>query len=166
MENLHPSNVFVSNAKNGDVLITDVGLSHLKGLQQSQLSVHTEFTAPEVLLRWEQGANFLVSTPEAESPDVGSFTAMNDPESADIWSLGMLTKYLATGNTNPNLKPLTLKGTPYSSELVDFLFRCLQEVPSRRCKASILLKHVFITKRKFKIHDLDGSFQYKPDNEV
>jgi hypothetical protein len=35
MENLHPNNVFVSNENNGAVLITDVGISHLKGLQAS-----------------------------------------------------------------------------------------------------------------------------------
>lgn len=78
----------------------------------------------------------------------------------------MITKFLATGNTMPQLRPLTLKGTPYSNELLDFIIRTIQEVPSRRCKASDLLKHPFITKRKFKIHDLDGSSEYKSDREI
>ena len=39
-------------------------------------------------------------------------------------------------------------------------------MPSRRRKAADLLKHAFITKRKFKIHDLDGSSDYKSDPEV
>lgn len=47
MNNLHPNNVFVSNQNDGEILITDVGLNQLEGLQASKLSVHTPFIAPE-----------------------------------------------------------------------------------------------------------------------
>jgi hypothetical protein len=49
----------------------------LHGLQPSQLSVHKEFTAPEILQSGEQGQNFLVSTPENEEPD--QISSFNDP---------------------------------------------------------------------------------------
>lgn len=64
------------------------------------------------------------------------------------------------------IRAVNMKGTHHSKELLDFLLRTLQEVPSRRSKASDLLKHPFITKRKFKIHDLDGSYDYKSDRKI
>ena len=165
MQNLHPNNVFVSNGNNGDILITDVGFGQIKGQARPELSVHNDFLAPE--LSNPKQSNYDITSAISEPTDqVMNFAYMNDPEAVDIWSLGIIVKFLATGNTSPILKPMCQKGTPYSSELVDFLQRTLCESPGRRMVASRLLKHPFITKRRDKIHDLDGSGDAAPVREV
>lgn len=50
---------------------------------------------------------------------------LNNPEAANIWSVGLLTKFLATGNTSPVLKQMLHTGMPHSDELIDFLARTL-----------------------------------------
>ena len=65
-------------------------------------------------------------------------------ESIQCFPVGLLTKFLATGNTSPVLKQMLQTGMPHTDELVDFLARTLQESPGRRLSASQLLKHPFI----------------------
>jgi hypothetical protein len=71
-------------------------------------------------------SNYDITSAISDTHDqVGNYAYINDPEAADIWSLGIITKFLATGNTTSNLKPMFQKGTPYSNELVDFLQRTI-----------------------------------------
>jgi serine/threonine protein kinase len=141
MRNLHPGNIFISNENSNDVLITDAGLCQLRGVNRFQLSLHIDFVAPEI--HRELQGNFGISTPQSDD----ELAYVEDPEAASIWSIGMIVKFLATGNVSVNLRHLTGKASPYSSELVDFIVRTLQETPGRRISASKLLSHPFIAKR-------------------
>jgi len=134
--NLHPENVFLSNDGECDILLTDIGLGSLKGGRSNKLSVHMDFSAPEISQTRCESLS--------QSDETGMILqTMEDSETIDIWSLGMLVKYMATGSTSINLKHLSA-GSVHSPELLDFLCRTLQDVPGRRMKTDKLHKHPFI----------------------
>jgi serine/threonine protein kinase len=108
----------------------------------------------------------IVTTPQTQSEasvnvQIGAFGAQ------DIWSLGIITKFLATGSTDQHLRPMVQDGMPYSDELIDFLMRCLITNPGRRSSAKKLLLHPFISRRKYKSQEVQGFDPFKlSDSEL
>jgi hypothetical protein len=64
------------------------------------MSLHSDFLAPELVT--EIWGNFQISTPKSD--EIVSFPLEHD--AADVWSVGMIAKFLATGKVSANLKPL------------------------------------------------------------
>ncbi|KAA6383765.1 MAG: putative Serine/threonine-protein kinase 4, partial [Streblomastix strix] len=143
------SNILVKS--NGDIRIGDFGVS-------------------ATLKRTLDKRNTMIGSPYWMAPEVIS----NEPydKKADIWSLGITTIEMVEGK--PPLheqrpyralfliiqnEPPTLKqANNYSSELNDFLTKCLQKNPEQRQDASQLLTHPFIIKHQLLNHEVMKQF--------
>ena len=86
MRNLHPNNIFVNLQNPGDIRLTDVGLAWLPTILP-EMTVHCNFLPPEI-----KNCKF------DEVEEVYEEYAGNQ----DIYTLGLIAMFLATGNTDSN----------------------------------------------------------------
>ena len=129
MKNLHPNNIFLKQGESQQLLITDVGLADMPGIQPS-MEVHTQFLAPE--LDYVGGG-----TGEDTALDLNAITDKN-PGAADIWSIGKIALFLLRGITDKDFDNFT--ELELDSGWIDFLQKSLQKNPDERQTAKSLLR--------------------------
>jgi serine/threonine protein kinase len=108
------------------------------------------------LTQQKQKRNTIVGTPYWMAPEL--IRGQNYDQKVDLWSLGIMVMEMAEGEPPymefPPLRALfliTTKGIPdlkdpskWSSEMRDFISKCLDKEPESRPDASELLKHPFL----------------------